>query len=506
MQVTVKSVLQRWLMIALIIYCSLAFMHIFWGRLTGDEGFYALSARNVLRGMRPYRDFMFLQMPLLPYVYGGWFYLVGTSVESGRILSAIFGASSIVLMASAAVRRGGMVAGVLAAFLCACNLNFVFDMCTLKTQPLTVFLTSCAIFVLAKENPRSLMMQAGLAMLFISLALLERLSILPALVVLWIYLGFQLRVCWRRFICLLAANVILILGLVGFFWADGNMFFGVYQFHRESCGFEPWTWSRHVPTVLGWIGNQLPIIFCFVVASAAFVGHAFRGGSQPDSWRFFFWFLLLAYWAVTAVHWANVQSYPTHQTSITAFAVVFCAGVLADIIRSIIRETGWLAGFAFAALLGLSMPFQTWIVNFNGQGSMKKIRDTVSIIRRFAQEGDSILSFNAELAVNGGFRVPEGYELSEFTYFAEMTEERRAKFKATNLNKLTADISSRRYRVLCVGDREFDLMSSGDEKIAQRLRALIDQDYQCIGGTTGYGQFFEPLYVFVLGTDSAERQ
>ena len=35
----------------------------------GDEGFYLLASRLVLAHKKPYLDFFFLQMPLLPYVY-----------------------------------------------------------------------------------------------------------------------------------------------------------------------------------------------------------------------------------------------------------------------------------------------------------------------------------------------------------------------------------------------------------------------------------------------------
>jgi hypothetical protein len=55
----------------------------------GDEGFYLLAARLVYEGRLPYVDFMYTQMPLLPYVYGLWMKLFGFNWYAGRLLSAL---------------------------------------------------------------------------------------------------------------------------------------------------------------------------------------------------------------------------------------------------------------------------------------------------------------------------------------------------------------------------------------------------------------------------------
>jgi 4-amino-4-deoxy-L-arabinose transferase-like glycosyltransferase len=56
----------------------------------GDEGAYLFAAKLVAEGKRPYFDFSYPQMPLLPYLYGAWMTLFGASWWSGRALSAIF--------------------------------------------------------------------------------------------------------------------------------------------------------------------------------------------------------------------------------------------------------------------------------------------------------------------------------------------------------------------------------------------------------------------------------
>ena len=58
-----------------------------------DEGSYLLAAKLALDGVVPYSDFLYTQMPLLPYVYGAWTVLVGESWLWARFLSACFAAA-----------------------------------------------------------------------------------------------------------------------------------------------------------------------------------------------------------------------------------------------------------------------------------------------------------------------------------------------------------------------------------------------------------------------------
>jgi hypothetical protein len=57
--------------------------------IDGDEGFYLMASRLVFEHKAPYRDFFFTQMPLLPYVYGLWMQVAGTTWIAGRVLSAL---------------------------------------------------------------------------------------------------------------------------------------------------------------------------------------------------------------------------------------------------------------------------------------------------------------------------------------------------------------------------------------------------------------------------------
>src|SRR5207237_5950249 len=77
--------------------------------LDGDEGVYAYASRLAVHGHVPYRDFFYEQMPLLPYVYGGWIGVFGESWYTIRSLSALLGIATGALLYLHVARRRGTV-------------------------------------------------------------------------------------------------------------------------------------------------------------------------------------------------------------------------------------------------------------------------------------------------------------------------------------------------------------------------------------------------------------
>ena len=84
----------------------------------GDEGFYLSAAKLWAEGKSLYLDFFFPQMPLMPWVYGFMFKIIGTSWISARLVSAILSAACG-LVIFIALRPHGQKASWLGALLFA---------------------------------------------------------------------------------------------------------------------------------------------------------------------------------------------------------------------------------------------------------------------------------------------------------------------------------------------------------------------------------------------------
>jgi hypothetical protein len=106
----------------------------------GDEGVYAYAGRLAAHGSVPYRDFFFEQMPLTPYLFGAWSWLLGESLISLRVLAALCAAGSGALVFGLVRRRRGM-AGATAALVVFLASGLTLGYFTvIKTFPLTALL------------------------------------------------------------------------------------------------------------------------------------------------------------------------------------------------------------------------------------------------------------------------------------------------------------------------------------------------------------------------------
>lgn len=462
----------------------------------GDEGFYALAARNVMQGMKPYRDFLYPQMPLLAYGYAAWFSIFGTSVESGRVLSAMMTAAAITFVMLACHRRVGLRPAVFAGLLWSTAVYTASDLGSMKSQSLSNFLISAALMAIPPLAAGRRLARAALAMGLMSLAFFTRLTLVIPLVLLWVYLAWECRNEITRYLLLVAANIVILAIAIAFFWSDGNMWFGVYVTHHDFYGAAPWTWERLGWTVKYSLGNQLVIAAFLFVAVIRFCGILTDRSKWPD--LVFPAFCLGCYVAVTLAHWSQVLNFPTHQTVITSFAITFIAQVLAPAIK-VVAERHWVSGgVGLALFVAMCTPFsEVGIAPLIDRADKPDwLKEALVILAGNANPGEEMLSFNVELAFEGGYSVFPGCEASEWSYLVAVTDEVAETRKVLNLTRLAAAIGEEKPPILTFTDRDFDIMVAGKAEVAKQLEGLINSHYSNVGVVKQYGQFGQDLYIF----------
>lgn len=97
-----------WLFLVLLVHAAVLVPMALARLVDGDEGYYLLAAKLVLQGQVPYRDFLYTQMPLLPYVYALFLAPTGVSWLGARVVAAIIAIAIGVLVhvgARSACRR-----------------------------------------------------------------------------------------------------------------------------------------------------------------------------------------------------------------------------------------------------------------------------------------------------------------------------------------------------------------------------------------------------------------
>jgi hypothetical protein len=129
-------------------------------RIDGDEGFYSSAARLVWEGKAPYRDFVYNQAPLLPYLYSWVWAVHPRSLESMRILSAFCGGIAVFLWGAFLVSVNNLPTEVALATFGAVLLNpsWVAWHSTLRTHAFADLLISivmiCFYFGLHSKQAR----------------------------------------------------------------------------------------------------------------------------------------------------------------------------------------------------------------------------------------------------------------------------------------------------------------------------------------------------------------
>jgi hypothetical protein len=204
------------------------------GRMSADEGFYAVASRNVMQGEIPYRDFAYTQMPLLPYINGAVMSLVGWEMDTQRAINIFWALIGIVAVVYTLRRRfGSWEPGLLAAFTVTaapywCEFQAMGK--TYSAGGMFLALATCAMLLRMPIYRKTV-----LVALFGALASGCRLSLAPVIAI--YVLALIVEATGKRQRLLVPAIAAAIGGgmlLPFFFAAPGNMLFMVYEYHTAS--------------------------------------------------------------------------------------------------------------------------------------------------------------------------------------------------------------------------------------------------------------------------------
>jgi hypothetical protein len=469
-------------------YTILGLIRMGWGLVTADEGWYLLTARQLLAGQIPYRDFLFTQMPLVPLAWALPSAVLGPSILVARVCSFLLGGFGIVLVVDAARRLGGRLAAVLAGLLLVPNLSIVLDLTRPRTQPLTFFLVSALLWTLSFERWRKRHVVAGIGLA--TLGVLTRLSMLP-LVPLVVYRLWRGAPTQHRSIAVAAGVVAAAMAVLGhLLWADGNLLFGVYTFHSEFYGWPKLAYGVNGAFVKECLANQFPILLAWVW-SAFLLRKTIRESGGTDAQALTF--AGEACLATTLIHLSRPIAYAAYQTPTAPLAVFFAAVVLARWARANAIETTVRNGAIVLALL--AMPTQEFMVTSGAGGTMQRTAEAAKLVHEAAGHAHaSLLTPEADLVLASNSSVPNGYEMGWFGYFPSMDDARAARLHVVNRNRLREDLRTERADVIAITDdmlRWWSATFGGDV-----LRTLLTEHYASVGQVVDFGQYRRKLFVW----------
>jgi hypothetical protein len=298
-QGNIRFIMKRatWVSIAVIavgLAILLSAANLFLGSLNQDEGWYLYAAKQITEGRVLYRDFMFTQGPVLPYIYGVLFPIIGKlGVAGGRLITALFGLAAAGCAAWLAARqaepapikssRYRKFAALTAFILAGVNVYQSYFTVIVKTYALCAFFLTAGFVALSYTNSRRGASAAFWGGFLLALAACTRLSAGIALPVAGIWLlinykkvypyghgeavpGFKFQISNLKFLPAwlafgIGGGFILLPGLGSFFLlAPENTEFALFGYH---AGRSPGGLMQLVALKAGFISRFVQAYFVF---------------------------------------------------------------------------------------------------------------------------------------------------------------------------------------------------------------------------------------------------
>ncbi|MBN2056543.1 hypothetical protein JW905_16580, partial [bacterium] len=422
--------------------CGILFMagnhllHAYYGEMHVDEGYYHLVPSLVAGGRLPYLDFLWVQPPLYPLVYGTAQHLIGSSLLAGRLLTAAFGFLAVVLAVAAARRRGRTAAKVCIGLLCF-NSFQAYYLTIMKLYGLTCVLISAAAFFLMLPYRRMFHVATALCL---ALATVTRITVLPGLVCYLAMLYLDSRYRRHALACTLAtAAVITVLVAPLYFLAPQQTMFGLYDYHLLK---ESFTLSRQVVHKLD---NLVELSRCWfpgmllsILALGSLCLHPrrtitrLRPPYSPTA------MLAVITSAIVAIHMTSQVAY------IYRYLVIILPPVsilLGSWVQTRPSPSGSLRSVATSAFI-VCCVFQvaaqgvTFLGPFMNGGPIRYLGQVAAEVAAVTPEDKPILTLNNSVAVEAGRRVLKGDEMNVLTYDPAWDEERCRQQHVLNLQML----------------------------------------------------------------------
>lgn len=441
----------------------------------GDEGLFLEAARLVSEGKRPYWDFFYQQMPLLPYLYAAWMEIFGFSLQAGRVLSALLTATTglIVIGYVARSTKNLILVNVCFFFFLASGMVLAWAP-VIKTHPLNMLgLTLSTLALLSWKNharrPWWLLLISGLA---IGIGINGRLTLAPYCVLFSIFI---LAFSRRRFRDLLLFSTAVTLPSLP----------SLYFLYWDPVLFYQYNLNYHTQIYPGIADGEFRLSLAqvvFVETQMLLLIALFLGGlglSCRKGWRALFHtdqFLLTCVAGIYIL---------VHLKTATPFTQYFST-LIPPLILGTIPLLEWVLGkkklLALAALapaLVIYVGATNRVLNheINSMGSdnalwdLKKLQRAVVAIQGLVRPGEPCLTWWPGYAFLAGCVSVPGMENHMRNHAVEVGIPGRVleEYKLMSEERLLDDLKARRYRVLIAG-----VYRLGSPFRKQVTRALLD--------------------------------
>ena len=459
--------------------------------IDGDEGFYLLASRLVLMHKKPYLDFFYPHLPLLPYVYASWMKCFGISWTSGRLFSALLTTLlGALLYEHVCEQTRNWLAGVVGLILFASS-TLVFAWFPLaRTYSLAGLLLFSAYVIVSRlsaASPRWLMGAGGL-LFGLSVDARSYLLLLIPVFLSWIFHNSDPRTRLRSILWFVGGFTLGIAPSFFLFLSSPDAFqFDNLRYHaiKSNNGLIGW-WQEKVAIALmtflgGPEGNGIQNSILFFV-SLGFM-FSIRKLRNPPWLALQIAFVLCI---VSLVPTPTVSQYFCLCVPFFAVSAVCVVNNLCTTLKS--SRERLLAAVAFVALLSIYLgasanDFRKYLITGEGipgvrwardkgDWRLQRILEVSQAIDQIASPGEMVASFwpgyifQTKATPFPGFENDYGLPVSE-----NLTSEQRSRYHILSLANLESNFAAHTPRIVVLGNENHLMEEATGDRVKTSLRA-----------------------------------
>ena len=492
------------------VYLGFGLMHLFFGDLHDDEGFYVNTAKLVWEGKVPYRDFYFSQPPVYPYFLGFFLKLFGANIWMGRAVSMSFGLFTMAFSTMAAHRLAGRYAGFFCALCFAANpyLNYTFTIAKLFSGT-SLWL---ALFALIQTLSLAKTAKHTLAAVCLVLAVGTRLSVAPVLALFLCCCGILEWRNWRLLGTVAGVTTVSLAVVYGPFMAMDFEVFSkeVYFFnlpeHHGASSF----WA----TLPGKAFSTLKLVrdYMFVTAICVALLAAACGDGVKDLFARskkspLIAFLASGVGALFAAHFVPATTFHNYHAVAFPWAAILAGCGIASLVDGVkgkeVRRGVVLIIVTVACAAGYPRSLAWFDITSLDDTDLRKISRLADVLRTQASGDGKVWSFELSIPLAAGRDVPDRMAMGVFGFFSRYGGERGERFKVTDMDWHQRHLRNEKPQVIILRDSDFVMSHlvevASEEKLSRQsvFETAMGDDYELVHETDSFGWHQDTVRVFI---------
>ncbi len=512
------------ILLCVVFFLAYSIYSIFFGHIAMEEAAYTYAAKLVSEGKMPYTDFFYPQAPLLPYLYAPFQFILDDFLITSRFVSFFFSILIFTLIYKIAKKRGNGLAALLALAL------FVSSVFTLTRYTSVLVYTAASFFIILSiffASKKLTCQNIFLSLLIMAAAMAVRVSILPAFIILAIYL--LLKVENRKkfiFTALVALFSIIVFFLPFAVRSFDCLYFDVITYQVNTTKYytifqdiSSLRWNLRKSLLLAGIvenffsvvitGGALIIYYLWLLIgevlnvkknlsclSIIYLYKKCKGFISKNHFELLLVFIILALFG--AHLFLPDRPYAVYFTILVPLVAVLFglkASHFFGKIKSPQIKRGLGALFAIIVILSPLLVSERTILNVN---PFKTVKEASTFIQKNTQPEDKVLTLSVLPALSANRELLPHTERGNYMYFPRLDKETVQKYGLLDAETLISYINKKEPGAIALTSRYFFQKRVMDAKPEyQEIKKILNENYFQALKIENYAGNWGRLYIYL---------